>query len=78
VGARVLRLLQEDLVEVKASVRALLDRLPDNCTLDDVLYHIYVLQEISRGLDDVDAGRTVPHNEVRDRLRQRWLIGNAE
>jgi len=74
----VLRLLQEDLVEVKASVRALLDRLPDNCTLDDVLYHIYVLQEISRGLDDVDAGRTVPHNEVRDRLRQRWLIGNAE
>jgi len=62
-------------LEVKASIRALLDRLPDDCTIDDVLYHIYVLQEISHGLRDVDAGQAIPHDVVRERLRQRW---NAE
>jgi len=65
-------------VEVKATIRALLDRLPDDCTIDDVLYHIYVLQEIAHGLRDVDEGRTTPHDVVRERLRQKWLIGNAE
>jgi hypothetical protein len=64
-------------MEVKATIRALLDRLPDDCTIDDVLYHIYVLQEISHGLRDVDEGKTTPHEVVRERLRQKWLIGNV-
>jgi predicted transcriptional regulator len=65
-------------MEVKEKVRALLDRLPDDCTMDDILYHLYVLQEISHGLADVDRGKTIPHDVVRERLRQKWLIGNAE
>ena len=28
----------------KDTVRALLDRLPDDCSLDDVQYHLYVVQ----------------------------------
>jgi hypothetical protein len=68
----------EILVEAKATVRALLDRLPDDCTIDDVLYHLYVLQEVAHGLRDVDEGKTTPNDVVRERLRQKWLIGNAE
>ncbi len=30
-------------MEAKETVRALLDRLPDDCSLDEVLYHLYVL-----------------------------------
>jgi len=62
-------------VEVKETVRALLDRLPDNCSLDDVLYHLYVIQSIENGLADAEAGRTIPHEEVRRRLREKWLLG---
>ena len=36
-------------MQVKQSVQALLDRLPDDCSLDDVQYHLYVLQSIERG-----------------------------
>ena len=30
-------------MQVKQSVQALLDLLPDDCSLDDVQYHLYVL-----------------------------------
>jgi hypothetical protein len=35
---------------VKEEIRDLLKRLPDDCTLEDVYYHPYVLQKIERGL----------------------------
>jgi hypothetical protein len=65
-------------MEAKNTVRALLDRLPDDCTIEDVLYHLYVLQEVEQGRADVTAGRTVPHAEVADALRRKWLLGAAK
>jgi hypothetical protein len=62
----------------KETVRALLDRLPDNCSLDDVLYHLYVVQAVGEGLSDADAGRVIPHDEVAADLRRRWLLGSAK
>ena len=52
--------------------------LPGDRTIDEVLHHLYVLQEVSRGLADVDAGETISHDVVRERLRQKRLIGNAD
>lgn len=60
-------------MEAKEAVRALLDRLPDDCSVDDVLYHLYVLQAIERGQADAGAGRTIPHEEVDHALRRKWL-----
>jgi predicted transcriptional regulator len=62
---------------VKETVRALLDRLPDDCTLDDVQYHLYVVQAIAAGEADENAGRTVPHEQVDAELRRKWLHGRA-
>jgi predicted transcriptional regulator len=59
-------------VEAKETVRALLDRLPDDCSLDEVLYHLYVLHEVERGQADADANRTIPHAEVAEQLRRKW------
>ncbi len=61
----------------KDSVRALLDRLPDDCSLDDVLYHLYVMQAVARGEADREAGRTVSHEQVKAELRRKWLLGAA-
>ena len=62
-------------MEAKQSVRALLDRLPDDCSVEDVLYHLYVLQAVERGQADVVAGRTIPHEEVETAMRRKWLRG---
>jgi plasmid stabilization system protein ParE len=55
----------------KETVRALLDRLPDDCSLDDVLYHLYVVQAVGEGLADAEAGRVMPHDEVAAELRRK-------
>jgi hypothetical protein len=59
------------------TVRELLDRLPDDCTIDDVLYHLDVLLAVARGRDDVEKGRTLSHAEVVEQLRKKWLVENA-
>jgi len=57
-------------VSTKDTVRAILDQLPEDCTLDDVQYHLYVVQAVERGLADVEAGRTLSHEQVAEKLRR--------
>ena len=64
-------------MKAKETVRELLERLPDDCSLEDTLYHVYVVQSVERGLADVEAGRTVSQEEVEETLRRKWLLGAA-
>jgi predicted transcriptional regulator len=64
---------EEVTVEAKEAVRALLDRLPDDCSVEDVLYHLYVLRSIEDGQADATAGRTISHEEVERAMRRKWL-----
>jgi predicted transcriptional regulator len=56
----------------KELVRAMLDRLPDDATLEDIQYRIYVCQKIQSGLDDIQAGRFCTQEEMEERMAQ-WL-----
>ncbi len=56
----------------KQEVEKLLHQLPDNSTLEDIQYHVYVLEKIKRGRADVEAGRACSHQEAKQRL-QKWL-----
>jgi len=62
-------------VEAKETVRALLERLPDTCTLEDVLYHLYVIREVEQGVRELEEGRGVPHEQVEQELRRKWRLG---
>ena len=64
-------------MQAKQTVRDILDRLPDDCSLDDVLYHLYVVNAVKRGKAEVAAGETVSHDDVARELRKKWLIGAA-
>ena len=56
----------------KEQVQQILQNLPEDASLEDIQYHIYVRQKIQQGLDDIDAGRTISHAEVQQRLAK-WL-----
>lgn len=62
----------------KETVLAVLERLPDDCTIEDVQYHLYVTQAIAAGLADSEAGRVVPHEHVAAELRRKWLTGSEK
>lgn len=56
----------------KKEVSELLARLPEDCTLDDIQYHLYALQKVERGLKDVDAGRVISQEEAEKQM-SKWL-----
>jgi predicted transcriptional regulator len=56
----------------KEEVRRLLELLPDDASLEDIQYHIYVRQKILRGLEDIEAGRTLSEEEFEARM-SKWL-----
>jgi predicted transcriptional regulator len=56
----------------KQQVQHVLDQLPDDCTIDDVQYHLDVMQQVESGLAAIDRGDTIPHEEVNRRLAK-WL-----
>jgi predicted transcriptional regulator len=66
---------RRSVMRVKEAVRELLDRLPDDCDFEDVLYHVYVLQQVEAGERDVRDGRVIPHEQVMRELWERWVVG---
>jgi predicted transcriptional regulator len=58
----------------KQDAEAMIHALPDDATFEDMQYRLYVLEKIHLGLEDVDAGRTLPHDEVKAQLA-RWRDG---
>lgn len=56
----------------KDEIRHLLDRLPEDCSLEDIQYHLYVIEKIKHGLQIADEEGTMPQEQVEERLKK-WL-----
>jgi predicted transcriptional regulator len=50
----------------------LIRRLPDDTTLEDIQFHLYVQQKVRRGMQDVEEGRVYTQEEVEKRMK-RWV-----
>ncbi|MBM4053546.1 MAG: hypothetical protein FJ264_02510 [Planctomycetes bacterium] len=55
----------------KEEVKALLDKLPDNCSLEDVQYHLYVIEKIRRGIERAEKEGVLSQDEV-ERKFNKW------
>jgi predicted transcriptional regulator len=53
----------------KEIVRDLLEKLPDEASLSDIAQEIEFVAGIRAGLDDLDHGRTLTADELREHLR---------
>ncbi len=57
----------------KKEIQFLLNQLPDNCSIEDIQYHLYVLEKVRQGLAIADTQRTITQKEVEESL-SKWLI----
>ena len=57
----------------KQEVTSLLERLPEDSSLEDVQYHLYVIEKIRRGLARAETEGTLSQVQAEDRLGK-WLI----
>ncbi len=53
-------------------VKELVNHLPDDAEIEDVQYHLYVLEKIRKGQEDIQEGKHYSTAQVREHLRK-WL-----
>jgi len=56
----------------KAEVSTLLESLPDDASLEDIQYHLYVLEKVKKGIDRAEIEGAVSHEVAKQRLGK-WL-----
>ncbi len=57
---------------VKDEIKAILDKLPDDCALEDVQYHLYVSEKIHKGIERAEKEGTISQNEA-ERKFNKWI-----
>jgi len=57
---------------IKKEVISLIEDLPDDITLDDIIYHLYVKQKLLKAKEDITQGRTYSHEKVK-KMAEKWL-----
>lgn len=55
----------------KDEVKAILDKLPDDCSLEDDQYHLYVVEKIRRGIERAEKEGTISQKEA-ERHFSKW------
>ncbi len=56
----------------KEDVEALLTKLPDDCSLEDIQYHLYVIDKVPHGLEVADTQGTITQEQIEERLST-WI-----
>jgi hypothetical protein len=56
----------------KQILKHLIDELPDDATIADVQYRLYIIDAVNRGRDEIASGPGIPHEQVADEMRAKW------
>jgi hypothetical protein len=57
---------------IKEAVIKLVQSLPEDCTIEDIQYHLYIREKVESGLKAIEDGAVVSEDEA-DRRIQEWL-----
>ena len=61
---------------LKEEIITLIRKLPEDATIDDIMYHLYVKKKILAGIEEVELGKVIPHKQVMENAKKRlekWL-----
>lgn len=58
---------------IKGKIKSILNQLPDNCSIEDIQYHLYILEKVRQGLQIADTENTLKQEEV-EGLLNKWVI----
>jgi predicted transcriptional regulator len=59
-------------MRLKDVAKNVIDRLPDESSLDDIMHALYITAKFERGEDQIRRGLGVSHEEAKKKL-QKWL-----
>ena len=56
----------------KQQVASMLQKLPDDCSLEDIQYHLYVIEKIKNGVARAEAEGVVSQQDAEKHL-SKWI-----
>jgi predicted transcriptional regulator len=60
------------MTHVKEDVIAMIQQMPDNVSIVDIMAELYFRQKVNEGLAELDEGMGISHEEVKERIKK-WL-----
>lgn len=59
-------------MSVKNDVIKIIQDMPENVTMEEILYKLYVRTRIEEGIKELDEGKGIPHEEAMEKIAK-WL-----
>jgi hypothetical protein len=60
-------------INIKEEVIKLIKDLPEDITLEDIQYHLFVKQKLLKAETQISEGKTIPHEQVIEKARKKWF-----
>jgi len=57
---------------VKEEVIALIQQMPEDAKLTDIMAELYFRQKVDQGIKELDKGKGISHEKVKGRMKK-WL-----
>ena len=57
---------------VKQQARKIIAELPEDCTMSDIQYQLYLVDKINRGEESLRLEGGIPHEQIKKRFAK-WL-----
>ena len=49
----------------KQAVLKMIERMPEQSSVEDIMYELYFRQRVDRGLTELASGKTISHEQVK-------------
>lgn len=57
------------MITIKKDALDVISKLPDSANMDDIMYHLYVLDKIRKGQEAVRDGKTISVEELKKEMK---------
>ena len=57
---------------VKEIAKKVIDTLPDEASIDDIMHALYIQAKFDKGIREIEEGKGIPHKEAKKRMRE-WV-----
>lgn len=61
------------MIEIRDEVASLLEHLPDDATIEDIQYHLCVIDKVQKGISSIENDGGLTQDQVEERL-SKWLV----
>ena len=52
----------------KEAAQRVISHLPEQADWNEIMYKLYVTQKIENGIQAIEAGKTIPHEQIKARI----------